>query len=48
MREKKPEDSPLRWFRNSWVNPWEAEVAVGSAGVHTDCVAPSDGVAVSC
>ena len=36
MRGKRTEDSPLRWFRNSWVNPWEAEVAVGSAGVHTD------------
>ena len=24
MREKRPEDSPLRGFRNSWVNPWEA------------------------
>ena len=46
--EKRPEDSPSRWFRNSWVNLWEAEVAVGSAGVHTDFMAPSDGVAASC
>ena len=35
MREKRPEDSPIRWFRNSWVNPWEAEVAVRSAVVST-------------
>ena len=48
MRGKRTEDSPLRWFRNSWVNPREAEVAVGSAGVHTDHIAPSDGVAASC
>ena len=35
MREKRPEDSPIRWFRNSWVNPCEAEVVVGSAVVST-------------